>query len=720
MSGYSIAIFPQHARSLAASGITPEHASARGYVSVDTKKRLRDLNITPAGCSVPGLLIPQRAADGSVWGYQYRPDHPRDRGGKPVKYETPTGQRNGIDVPPGVGPALGDPAVPLWITEGVKKADAAPLAGLACVALPGVWSWISRNEHGGKVAVPDWRDIALNDRRVVLAFDSDVTSKPGVRRALGELAAYLQVKGAQVEFCHLPDDQPGKTGLDDYLAAGHTAPDLLALVHPDLPPEGVLAQRVPPVTVPSAPQPVPTATLADVHATFTRWLGSDYDLEALDAVLAAAAVEQLDGDPLWLLLVSGSGNAKTETVQALAGGGAVVTSTISSPGALLSATSKKETASDATGGLLRSMGARGVLVIKDITSILSMGREVRGEVLAALREVYDGRWTRNVGTDGGRTLDWTGRLVVVGAVTTAWDQAREVIASMGDRFVLVRMDSTVGRVIAGRRAIGNTGTEVTMRAELAAVVGGLLAGVHPGAGISMTEEETETLLAAADVVTLARTGVMHDYRGDVIDAHAPEMPTRFAKQLAQVVRGGVTVGMDRTAALRLAIRCARDSMPPLRLAIVDDLAANPHSPTREVRKRLGKPRATIDRELQALHILGVAAVDELESQHRGQDVTVWSYRLADGIDPAALNPDSVPDKSVPPLNLLERERETEIGVQAVHVSTDIPGTDFAGSRKECPACIEPHNPAHRFGLCGNDNAMHRDVERRLTESTGAA
>ena len=113
------------------------------------------------------------------------------------------------------------------------------------------------------------------------------------------------------------------------------------------------------------------------------------------------------------------------------------------------------------------------------------------------------------------------------------------------------------------------------------------------------------LLAAADLVTLARTGVEYDYRGDVIDAHAPEMPTRFAKQLTQIIRGAVAIGMDRDDALRLAIRCARDSMPPLRLAIIDDLAAHPYSTPTDVRKRLGKPRATVDRQLQALHMLDV-------------------------------------------------------------------------------------------------------------------
>lgn len=278
------------------------------------------------------------------------------------------------------------------------------------------------------------------------------------------------------------------------------------------------------------------SALEKVHSVFRHWLGESYDLDALDAVLAAAAVGDLDGDPLWLLLVSGSGNAKTETVQALQGPDAHIVSTIASQGALLSATSKRERSADASGGLLRQIGDKGVLVIKDVTSILSMGREMRAEVMAALREIYDGQWVRTVGTDGGRTLEWDGRIALVGAVTTAWDSAHAVIAAMGDRFVLLRMDSTKDRTVAGRRAIANTGSEDKMRDELSTAVADVLAGSSLS-GIDPTESETDSLLAAADLVTLVRTGVEFDYRGDVVDAHAPEMPTRFAKQLTQVVRG---------------------------------------------------------------------------------------------------------------------------------------------------------------------------------------
>ena len=145
-----------------------------------------------------------------------------------------------------------------------------------------------------------------------------------------------------------------------------------------------------------------------------------------------------------------------------------------------------------------------------------------------------------------------------------------------------------------------------MRAELASAVSAVLARVDTRP-VELEHEERERLLRAADLVTRARTAVMRDARGNVTDAHAPEMPTRFARQLMQLVRGGVAIGMSVEEAMGLAVRCARDSVPPLRLAILVDLADHPGSLVSDVRKRLQKPHNTIDRELQALHVLGLVS-----------------------------------------------------------------------------------------------------------------
>ncbi len=225
-----------HLKMLAASRITPEFATARGYETIVDSRWLAAIGIVKAARGrVPGLLIPLLRRDGSTWGYQYRPDEPRlDSKGRPIKYETPWQQHNGLDVPPGVGPMLADPAVPVWVTEGTKKADCGAIHGLCIVALSGVWNWLTTNSAGGKTALPDWYEVALNNRRVIIAFDGDVARKESVQRAAHGLANYLASKGARVEYLWLPDTD-NKTGLDDYLVE-HSVEELFSLVKPTQPP----------------------------------------------------------------------------------------------------------------------------------------------------------------------------------------------------------------------------------------------------------------------------------------------------------------------------------------------------------------------------------------------------------------------------------------------------------------------------------------------------
>lgn len=234
VTGYGLHVLPQHAALLEASAISPEVARERGYISVDTKRQLsafRDYQRL-----VPGLLIPVHDTTGAIATWQYRPDDPRKtkKAGKVVKYETPGGSRLVLDVPPRVRDQLVDPAVPLWITEGARKADAAVTAGLACIGLSGVDGWSGTNPQGGKTALPEWKDVALNGRRIYLAFDSDAASNPKVAGALERLGRYLGGR-ADVRYCYLPEGPDGaKVGLDDYFAAGGSTGALIETSTPQL------------------------------------------------------------------------------------------------------------------------------------------------------------------------------------------------------------------------------------------------------------------------------------------------------------------------------------------------------------------------------------------------------------------------------------------------------------------------------------------------------
>jgi hypothetical protein len=356
--------------------------------------------------------------------------------------------------------------------------------------------------------------------------------------------------------------------------------------------------------------------LTAVHEVYAKWLGPEYDMVVLDVMLAAVASHWLDGDPCWVMIVGGPGAAKTETLQAVEGAGGKVLSQISSVAALLSSSPRRDRAADATGGILREIGDNGVLLIKDFTTMLEMHTTTRAELLSAFREIHDGKWSRSTGAEGGRRLDWHGRLTVVGACTSAWDMKRDAIAAMGDRFILVRFDTRYGRHAAFVQAHQNNGHEVQMRQELAQAVSRTLAQIDGSVIEPLVDADIERLYELANLVTLARTAVDVDYRQDVIQAYSAEMPTRFGKQLCQVAKGGMALGLSREDALKLAVRAARDSLPPLRWDVLHDVSIHPETRVADVRRRLEKVHNTVKRTLEALMVLGLVTVSGEDDEMR--------------------------------------------------------------------------------------------------------
>jgi hypothetical protein len=105
------------------SGIAEAVIAERGYRSISGAEGYADLKRLGFSKSQannhPGLLLPLWTTDGRNGLVVYRPDSPRvNKEGKPVKYENPRGASMRLDCPPRCRPRLGDPSIPLWITEG--------------------------------------------------------------------------------------------------------------------------------------------------------------------------------------------------------------------------------------------------------------------------------------------------------------------------------------------------------------------------------------------------------------------------------------------------------------------------------------------------------------------------------------------------------------------------------------------------------------------------
>jgi len=513
--------------------------------------------------------------------------------------------------------------VPLWVTEGVKKADAGALAGLCIVALPGVWSWRGGNDHGGKVAVPDWHDIALNGRRVILAFDSDVTRKPAVRSALDALAGYLGSKGGSVEYCHLPELGDGKCGLDDYLVAGHTADDLFALVRPE-PPEIVeeKPQQDPAPPPPPAPAPEPR-TLAQTLDAFRRWLHLD-DIAPVLAVAATIVANRADGDPVWLLVVGPPSGGKTEIISSAASLPYIVKAATVTEAALLSGTASRERAANATGGLLRMIGDFGILLSKDFTSVLSQNRDTAKAAMGALREIYDGSWDRPVGTDGGRVLSWSGKCGFIGGVTPSLDRYSAITNALGDRFLLLRLPD-VSAAEQAASALRRRDHDNQMRSELATAMTGLIHAANLGlVGRDLHDHEHDRLVALSTYTARARTAVERDgYSHELVVVPQAEGPARLVLGMRHLYGGLEAIGVDEPTRWAVAARVARDCVPAIRNKLIRYLVGGTQAArTSDVAAAVGMVTKTAHQHLEDLALLGLA--DRAKTSDAGNAPDLWS------------------------------------------------------------------------------------------------
>src|SRR5882672_6586318 len=217
----SLLVSDSHLRMLRdRSGIAAEVLLERGYKTLDVTTGYRDLRSlgfsTTQAKLRPGLLVPLHSTDGNQRLTIYRPDNPSaDTNGRVRKYLLPSGARMRIDCPPRCQPLLGDPHMPLWVTEGQKKADALASRGAVVLDLLGIWNFKGKNDFGGTTILVDLDHVAWNGREVRLVFDSDTAVWPQMRRALERLSEILRRKQAVVRVVALPGERDHKVGVDD-------------------------------------------------------------------------------------------------------------------------------------------------------------------------------------------------------------------------------------------------------------------------------------------------------------------------------------------------------------------------------------------------------------------------------------------------------------------------------------------------------------------------
>lgn len=351
-------------------------------------------------------------------------------------------------------------------------------------------------------------------------------------------------------------------------------------------------------------------TLGDVHAAFGAWLAfPEHDerrYELVDVALATVIANRMPGDPLWVFLVAPPSGGKTEVIRSLAD--------VPDVFALSSLTAQTFASGFERKGVESSLLPRlsdKTCTMKDFGTILTMYREKRAEILAQLREIYDGAYTKEFGN--GKSFKWEGKVGLLAGVTPIIDREYALNQVLGERFLLYRVRNAPARQLA-RRAIAQTATyQEQQRQTLREIVATFLGEILPVAP-PMPDSMMEAIAALAEFTAIARSPVLYDPRGGEIELiPAPEAPGRLAKQLVLLARALAVIRAEAevTVDTYLTIfQIAQDSAPGQRRVmlecLLDPLATTPPTTT-DVAESTGYPTSTARRYLQELAAVGFAA-----------------------------------------------------------------------------------------------------------------
>jgi hypothetical protein len=338
------------------------------------------------------------------------------------------------------------------------------------------------------------------------------------------------------------------------------------------------------------------------------------DPSALYTLLGAVAANLIEGNSVWLMLVGPASAGGSELLNMLLGLPNIFEAgMIDSPAAFLSGSSKKDTAKDATGGLLRQVGGHGGIIMKDFTSMLSLPQDQMKKVLSIFREVYDGRWTRPTGTDGGRNLHWEGRAMFLAKVTGEIDRHHQVNASLGERWVYYRFNEG-NSYEKSRRALMNA-TRSGWRDKLQMAVTDFYANLDLQFGSllprrQLHDPEILRIIRMGEVASRCRSAVVRDqYSKDVMGVKETESGTRISTVLAQLYMGMEVIGVPGVDIWRLVGKVALDSMPRMRKIIIDGAAkyGDTGCALKELLDTTGSSRSTVERAIEDLEIHGVVS-----------------------------------------------------------------------------------------------------------------
>ncbi len=340
----------------------------------------------------------------------------------------------------------------------------------------------------------------------------------------------------------------------------------------------------------------------------------------VDVALATVVANTLVGDPLWVLIVDPPSTGKTEYVQMFrnvpfCGWLSEVTENTFLSGLQRPAASGRIVTAREHSLLFRWTDPQlrageppvRVILVQDLTGLITVRREKRDALFGQLRQIYDGRLTKSTGM--GDDLLWEGYLGLLGAVTPNYDDVAELHSILGNRFVLYRPTRRDAAAEARKAIARAESAPPDWREMIANVAASMVRRALPGlSSVRIAGNVREFLIDLARLTAAGRAAVLRDgYKKTVKAMPEPEGPARLAQQFEKLLRGLCAVrGRTEPGEDELAIvaKVARDTMPAIRLRVLKTLYEAGGTKA-QLKQRTGLPPSTVEYAFQDLTMLGV-------------------------------------------------------------------------------------------------------------------
>lgn len=328
-------------------------------------------------------------------------------------------------------------------------------------------------------------------------------------------------------------------------------------------------------------------------------------IKLLCAVAIANRIPSLD--PTWLFVVSSSSGGKSELLLALSYVNGALPIDDLTPRTLVSGAKSK----DVETSLIYRLPHNCIMVIKDLTVLLSKNNKDSAEIFSQLRMIYDGDFNKSFGS--GEDIKATVRMGLIAGVTGIIEEFQADDAAVGQRAIKYLMEQhTEDELRALTKKVLKRKNDKEMRVMIGKSFSSFVDGnqwdlENPP---DIPDDINDYIADLAEMTTLARSNVRRDqYDREKRILYVPprEQPFRLGKQLMNIARGMAIINGGELTEFDSAIlyRVALYSIPTERMLTMKAATKFSRIALDGLAREIGRPERSAEIHLEDLVALGV-------------------------------------------------------------------------------------------------------------------